>query len=444
MIRINQKIDHKININSKRKKHIVLTTFGSLGDVYPYIAIALELKARGHRAVIATSEIYRQNIEAENIEFYPIRPNGLPNADTEWQFFKLLQEYQRGIEYIICYVLIPHLRATYNDLMAATTKADLLLSHPLTLPVSLVAEKRNIPWISTALSPSSFMSAYSSDNQPTTPLATYEHGLNMVAKDVFLRHLRWNSRFWSGPVRQLRRELGLPPSYDPIHEGQYAPKLVLALFSRFFAAAQPDWPSQTRVSGFTFYDRIDRKAIYSELADFLAAGPPPIVFTLGSSAVSTPGNFYLEGAAAAKQLGYRAVLLMGKEAENIRNYLPEGVVAFDYAPHSEIFPAAAAIVHHGGVGTTGQALRSGRPMLVVPHGYEQPENAARVVNLGVGRTIDRSQYTASVVADELNMLLSQPSYTNRCLEVSRLVQTEDGVQTACNSIETYLQEGVRF
>jgi rhamnosyltransferase subunit B len=424
-------------------KRIVLTTFGSLGDLYPYIAIALELQTRGYEAVIATSESFRAKVESEGIKFYPVRPDSLPwQQDREWM--KLLMDSGRGIEYLINYLLMPHLRASYSDIMEATEGADLLVTHPLSFAGSLVAEKRGIPRVSSVLSPSSFQSVYESSGVSSS---AYERGMEWVTKDGYQRQMRWLTRFWSAPVRQLRRELGLPSSYDPLCEGQHSPDLVLALFSPVLGTPQPDWPPQTHQTGFAFYDSPKptrgkdkvSEGLSPQLMRFLEDGPAPIVFTLGSSAVLAPGNFYWEGAQAAHQLGYRSVLLMGAQADRVpSNLLPPGAIALNYAPHSLIFPHSAVIVHHGGVGTTGQALLSGRPMLIVPHSYEQPDNAARVVRLGVARQCDKENFNTSVVVRELEELLVKPSYAGNAIEVSHIVQKEDGTRKASDLIEVFL------
>jgi len=114
------------------------------------------------------------------------------------------------------------------------------------------------------------------------------------------------------------------------------------------------------------------------------------------------------------------------------------MAAFDYAPFSELFPRTAAIVHAGGIGTTGLAMRSGRPMLVVPHSHDQPDNAARVSRLGIARTIPPRRYTPTRVATELQKLLGEPAYTQRALEISGQIRQEDGVQTACDALDRFL------
>jgi UDP:flavonoid glycosyltransferase YjiC (YdhE family) len=155
------------------------------------------------------------------------------------------------------------------------------------------------------------------------------------------------------------------------------------------AKPQPDWAANTVITGFTFYDGSqDRTELTQELKQFLDAGEPPIVFTLGSAAVLDPGNFYQESIQAAKQLNRRAVLLIGKNTPP--KNLSEDILAVNYAPYSQIFPHACAIVHQGGIGTTAQALRAGRPTLVMPYSHDQPDNAARVNRLGTSRTIPRN------------------------------------------------------
>ncbi|MGB3514135.1 MAG: glycosyltransferase [Microcoleaceae cyanobacterium] len=429
-------------LKTTQSKHIVLTTFGSLGDLYPYIAIAQGLQSRGHRPSIATSERYRQQVEALDIEFYPVRPDSLPDFEGDWEFLSMMMSHGRSLEYIVCHLLMPHLRASYADLMAATAGADLLVTHPLTLTSSLVAEKIGIPWVSCILSPYSFLSAYDLQSylrSGNIPLSSYEKSQIAAMQDGIARHFQWQARFWTAPWRQLREELGLVQGCDPVFGGLQSPYLVLALFSQMLAAPQPDWPPQTLVTGFPFYRTQNSETLSAELMRFLDSGEPPITFTLGSSAVLVQGNFYMEAATALRELGYRAVLLMGKEARQVSpGLLPEGTIAVEYAPHSELFPRSAAIVHHGGIGTTGEAMLAGRPMLVVPDQFDRPDNAARVVRLGVGRQVSRDRYSAAVLAEELKQLLLDPVYEERATSVSRLLRGEDGVGVAADAIEALI------
>jgi rhamnosyltransferase subunit B len=179
----------------------------------------------------------------------------------------------------------------------------------------------------------------------------------------------------------------------------------------------PTWPPHTQVTGFVLYQ--GRRRLPPEVARFLEAGPAPLVFTLGSSAVSAAGPFYQESVEAVRRLGHRAVLLVGTDPQNHPpEPLPAGVLAVPYAPHGDLFPRALAIIHQGGIGTTGQTLRAGRPMLVVPYAFDQPDNAVRVMNLGVARTLLPKHYAA--------------------MRVVKQVRAEDGLQRACDALEAYL------
>ena len=171
------------------------------------------------------------------------------------------------------------------------------------------------------------------------------------------------------------------------------------------------------------------------MQEFLTAGEAPVVFSLGSAAVNTAGNFYTESAIAVEKLGCRAVFLVGDaKLEN----LPSNAIAVDYAPYSELFPYAKAVVHQGGIGTIAQALRAGVPMLVVPFSYDQPDNAARVVRLGVARTISRKKYHHELAVRELQTLLNNSQYKNKATKIAQTIRAENGTKIACNEIEAFL------
>ncbi|PSB31532.1 glycosyltransferase [Chlorogloea sp. CCALA 695] len=419
---------------------IVFATYGSLGDLHPYMAIAVELKQRGHSVAIATSEIYRDRVEAENLDFYPVRPD-LPAKNTEEAQVAIKQamDEQKGTEYVLRQLILPYLKDSYNDLVQALPGADLLITNPASVAGALIAEKTSINWISTVLAPISFLSAY---DPPVlgNNISRIELGLFSTPINKLLMYLGKLSIFsWSLPIQELRAELGLSPAKDPFFQDQHSPDLVLALFSQVFAQPQTDWYKKTSVTGFPFYDR-QATELSPELLEFIESGSPPIVFTLGSAAVNDAGSFYIESALAAKQLGCRAVLIIG---EDTRNQLPENllsadIVTFSYAPYSKIFPYASVIVHQGGVGTTAEALRSGRPMLVMPYSHDQPDNAARAERLGVARTIKRNKYQAIAVASELKQLLHEPKYAQQAALIGQQIRSEDGVKVACDRIEAYL------
>ncbi|HEU4795489.1 MAG TPA: nucleotide disphospho-sugar-binding domain-containing protein, partial [Pyrinomonadaceae bacterium] len=247
------------------------------------------------------------------------------------------------------------------------------------------------------------------------------------------------SSYKARAVVDFRDELGLENTGNPMFEGQHSPTLVLALFSRVFAQPQPDWPPQTEVTGFCFYDgRLDLP-MPVELGRFLNDGPPPIVFTLGSSAVWVAQDFFRESIEAAKRLGRRAVLLVGDE-RNRPEALPEGMIAVNYAPYQTLLPRALAMVHHGGVGTTSQGLLAGVPTLIVPFAFDQSDNAEHARRLGTSRTLYRNNYRASRVFKELRELVTRREYAQNATAVSKQLQQENGAGRAADLIEQVLDK----
>lgn len=420
-------------------KRVVFATWGSYGDLHPYMALARELQGRGHHCVIATSPIYREKVATAGLEFCPVRPD-LPPPDSELagEMIRELSHWLRGPEYLFRELLMPALQESYADTLSAVEGADLLVSHQVPLTAPLVAEKTGIKWISCVLFPIAFASAHDPPTPPQFPALRDVAAIHPVIAGALFGFGKWTTQFWVEPVQRLRSEIGLPPGPNPIFEGQHSPTLVLALFSKLLSGPQPDFPKNTLITGFPFYDRADVTPLAPELFDFLDAGEPPIVFTLGSALVWLATDFYHISIEAAQKLGKRALLLVGDKRNLPGEDLPRGVAAFDYAPHNLVMPRASIVVHQGGIGTTGQALRAGKPMLVVPHGQDQPDNARRCVQLGVGRTLNSAHYTVSGVTRELSELLRKPSYRDRATQVGREVVAENGTKTACHAIERVL------
>jgi rhamnosyltransferase subunit B len=411
---------------------IVITTIGSLGDLHPQIAIALELRQRGNDIVFATHQTYQAKIEALGFEFHRLRPD-LPGANQP-QVMEQMMDLKTGTEYIIRKWLMPNLRDTYDDLIDSAKDADFIVSGEIVYPTPMVAEKLGIRWATFTLQPAAFFSNYDPSVLPLFPFADRLPKLGITVNLAIKQLLIAVTNSWGKPIHQLRSELGLPTiNGNILIENKCSPYLVLALFSSVLAQPQSDWSKNTIVTGFTFYDR-DRNIVEltPELQEFLKTGEPPIVFTLGTAAVNAPGTFYQESIRAARQLNHRAVLLIGDNLPPAD--LAPDTISIDYVPYSQIFPYASAIVHQGGIGTTAQALRSGHPTLITPYANDQPDNAARVERLGTSRTIPRAQYTGARVARELQELLENPHYATKAAEVGRMIQTENGVKTACDAI----------
>jgi rhamnosyltransferase subunit B len=415
---------------------IVLAAAGSYGDLFPTVGLAIGLQHRGHEPIVATSPHYRDLVEGEHLRFHPVRPDLNP---FDASILARVMDARHGSRAVVCELVMPALRASYEDFAAIVSGADLVISHPITFAAPLAAERHGVPWLSTVLAPLSFFSRY--DFPAVPPLTGLTRAARIGPWTAFglLALMRAATRSWTAPVEALRRDLGLAPAGHPLFEGQFSPLGTLALFSNVMGRPQLDWPARTTVTGFVFYDRHGRLPI--ELARFLEAGDPPIVFTLGSTAVGAPGSeaFYAASVSAALALGRRAVLLVGPaEAERPRSPSPDTIITVEYAPHAELFPRAAVVVHHGGAGTTGQALRAGRPALIVPHAHDQPDNALRATRIGAARSVDARRYSARRATAELDRLLTASRYATAAAEVGRRVRAEDGVGTACQAIDAAL------
>ena len=396
------------------------------------LGLAIELRSRGHVPIIATSQVYRPLVEAEGIEFAPVRPDLDPN---DRDLLARVMDRNTGTDALF-EILMPGFRDSYEDLFAASEGADLLVSHPVTYAGPVVAEQRRMRWVSTILSPLSFFSSYDFPVVPPAPGLARLTSASPTLAGLVSRATHVMSRRWIRPVESLRRELGLPQGQHPIFEGQHSPMLVLAMFSRLLGSAQPDWPPNVVITGALRYDGGGESALSKDLCAFLESGEPPVIFTLGSAAVGAAGSFYEESMRAAVSLGRRAVLVIGRHEENRpRGKLPESVLVADYAPYSLLFPRAAAVVHQGGAGTTHQALAAGHPTIVVPFSHDQPDNAHRVEKLGISRTIYPQAYRAATVARELAALLDSPAIARRAKSAGEVVRSERGAPAACDAIE---------
>lgn len=416
-------------------KRIVFATFGSLGDLHPYVAVSRELARRGHRPLIATFEEFRENVEAAGVGFAPLRP-AMARFGDKTAIMERLVDPWRGPEFLVRGMFMPHLRETYEDLARACNGADLLVTHPLALAGPLLAQKEGLRWVSSGLSPMTMFSARDPSLFPAAAWMLWVRKLGVAPYRWIFSIPRAVVRRWEQPLRELRAELGLPVT-DVIAqlEGQFSPLLHLALFSSVLAAPQPDWPAATTVCGFPRYDGTPPDArTRDELEDFLASGEPPVVFGLGSSAVMVAGEFWRSAMAATEKLGRRAILLTGSPPENL-GAVPPAVKVFQYLPYSLVFPRALAVVHSGGIGTLAQALAAGRPQLIVPVAFDQPDNARRTAALGIARTLPFRRAGAETMSRELAALLDTPGCAARAAAVGEKVAREDGARATADTLE---------
>jgi UDP:flavonoid glycosyltransferase YjiC (YdhE family) len=417
---------------------VILCTAGSLGDLHPFLALGLALRARGIEAEIATSIEYGPKVEAEGLVFHRVGP-GVErlSADLGMDLAQMTQAVARSDRFLFERIMLPYLETWTREVEVVARGAAAVVGATFAAGAAMAAELAAVPYVSAALQPTVVFSAYDPPYLPRAPwLVPASSGPRLWLNEATLTLARASTAHWSGPLNRVRAALGLPTSdANLLFDGAARADLALGLYSPLLSPAQPDAPPGFIVTGYAAYDSEAGGAAVmpTELEAFLAAGEAPIVFTLGSAAVHIPGAFYAESVKAARAIGRRAVLLVGPQGDRSLADGPDAI-AVGYTPFSTVFPRAALIVHQGGVGTTQQALRAGRPQLVVPHLGDQFDNAARVVRLGCGRTLGRGRYRAGRVARSLDTLLTDRRGMETAVQVGATAAREDGATVAAERI----------
>ena len=422
-------------------RKIVLATIGSLGDLHPFIAIGLALQARGFAVLLAVPADHVAKVEAAGLTGVAIvggfdtlaKALGLPPEQAA-------RRIMADQTYLMDRILMPWLADSTTALDEAMDGAVALVASLFVFAAPIVAELRGVPLVNVLLQPMATFSAYAPPSTPDfrmmapAPAGRVGRAWNRAVYRVMRGVLRHRH---ARPVNAVRAAHGLPPSAQALLlETPAATALTLCCYSPLIAPSQPDLPATMRITGFAVFDsdtgapeRLD-----PALGAFLAAGPAPLVFTLGSFATFAPGDFYATAAAAAQALGLRAVLLTGNDAHAVST---EQVHVCRYAPHSLLFPRACAIIHHGGAGSTGQALRAGKPQLVVPHMGDQHDNARRIQRMGVGRTLSSRQFTTARARAAIAAILS-PSLESKAAQIGAQVSQENGADAAADQIASLL------
>jgi UDP:flavonoid glycosyltransferase YjiC (YdhE family) len=234
-------------------------------------------------------------------------------------------------------------------------------------------------------------------------------------------------------VNALRAEQGLLPARGVLGDWWLSPQRVIGLFPAWFGQPQPDWPAQVRLTGFPLYDGLGAEPVPDGLDEFLEEREPPVVFTPGTM-MRHPRPFFEAAADACRRLGRRGLLLT-RFRDQLPARLPRGVRHFDYAPLSQVLPRAAALVSHGGVGTISQALVAGVPQLVMPLGFDQFDNAARLGRLGVAATLLPRSFEGPAVAHQLARLLESPAAAGACRATAVRLRKDEWEEAACRAVE---------
>jgi UDP:flavonoid glycosyltransferase YjiC (YdhE family) len=408
--------------------HALLIPLGSHGDVHPFVGLGLALKARGHRVTVATNEHFAPLVERCGLAFEPV--------GTEEQYRQAIEDPDLWAP-IKSFRLVMSMHARMMEplwgiLERHHVSGETVVAAPVTCLAARVAEEvRGLALATVDLQPVALRSAI---EPPVLPFYPIVRRLPVWARRKFFDFLdvAVADPVIGPPVNAFRARFGLPPVRHLL-DWWHSPRSVLGLFPDWFAPPQPDWPPNVTLAGFPLFDEADHSVPDPEVEVFLAAGPPPVVFTAGSAMVHG-ADFFREGVEACRRLGRRGVLLARFDAQIPRG-LPDSVRHFHYVPFSRILPRAAALVHHGGIGTMAQALAAGIPQLVMPLAHDQPDNAARLERLGVGRTLPPRRFEAGRVAAALQGLLDDPAVGERARALAARTDGPSALERACAVLE---------
>ncbi|HTX65155.1 MAG TPA: nucleotide disphospho-sugar-binding domain-containing protein [Opitutaceae bacterium] len=413
-------------------RHFILTPVGSAGDVNPFLWIAHGLRARGQAVTLILTPPFDELARAA----------GLPvvTVGTLADYERLVRDPDLWHAGRAMNLILGHAgRATETQFEAIAAAADraghddvVLAGSLLALGARLAREKFGWPLATIHLQPSVFLSVHE-----TPVLRAHLEG--------FARLPRWLKRLCfalpnpldqaAGPaVRAACARAGVPPPRSLMREWMHSPDAVLGLFPAWFGPPQPDWPPRCRLAGFPLYDRGERPELAPEVERFLAAGPPPVLFTPGS-AMAHGHEFFAAALAACDRLGARAILATAHR-EQLPARLPATALAVDYAPFSRLLPRVAAVGHHGGIGTLSQALAAGVPQLVMPMAHDQPDNAQRLVRLGVAVRLYPRRFTAARVAAALDHLRRDAAVRAACTAAAERVRADRPAEVVFDTLET--------
>lgn len=408
-------------------KQFLLATVGSAGDVYPMLGLGAGLRRRGHSVTLVCAPIFEEDVRAAGLEFIPLGTT----ADIQ----AVLDEPDlwhpvRGLEVIARLAILKYMRPLYEILESCDPERTVVVASSLAFGARLAQEALGLPMATVHLQPSILMSAHDPAELGGVGIPDW---VPLGFRKGFLAGVERFTvdRIMAPDLNAFRAELGLGPVSKIFSSWMNSPELVLGFFPPWFAEPQPDWPAKMRLTGF-----IEHQAggeLPAEVAAFLDAGDPPVVFTAGSANVH--GGDYFEAAVKAADLQGRRAVLLTRYPEQLPTVLPETVLHVEWAPMAALLRRSALLVHHGGIGTMAQALAAGIPQLVTPMAHDQFDNANRVVRMGVGDRVDPRRFTPGRAAQVLDRLLKDEEVFAKAKECSEKVDFETALEDACKLLE---------
>ncbi len=418
--------------------HITLLTVGTRGDVQPYVALGLGLKEAGHDVRVATHEVFKELILGNGLEFAPLTVDiqavmGGPDGQR-W-----LESGRNQIRFVLRMIRLafPTLQQMLDDSWVACQGTQAILYSTFAIAGYSIAEALGIPSIAAPL-------------QPLTRTRTFPIMMSLPQRFNLGRTFNWLSyligeQFLWQPFRKAinrwrRERLSLPPipfrgPFEYLYRERYP---WIYGFSPSVIPRPVDWPDWIHVSGYWFLGLQEDWSPPARVLDFLAAGPPPVCIGFGSMIDRDQVELMNMAVQALDQARRRGILLTGWGGMD-EMALSQDVLVLESIPHEWLFPRMAAVVHHGGAGTTAAALRSGAPSIVTPFFADQPFWGQVVERLGVGPApIMRRELTTKRLAEAIRMATSDEGVKARAKALGERIQSEKGVIRAVQIVESYL------
>ncbi|WP_443750087.1 glycosyltransferase [Asticcacaulis solisilvae] len=404
-----------------KKAEIILCTMGTRGDVLPFLALSAELNRRGYDTTLLANDNWEGLARQAGVRFEAIAPTDASQSGRDDKAFFVQST-------------LPAFRKSYDVVAgrAAQNPNLLLVYRSNMLGMESAAEKYGLAHVKVALQPSSIRSVM----RPPWPMARLAQGpLSGRPGRVFIawvyRFMEWRRGYYR--LRNaFRASLGLPP-HRIGRMGAQTEDLTLVLAPHWFAMPAEDWPRNSHCTGFLFHeDKVEDPAI----ASFIARHGAPLVFTPGTG-VSDVAGFFAKAVEVCKASALPGIFLSAQPFD--ASHAPVPILKADFADLATLLARARLIVHHGGIGTTAQALRAGIPQIIVPDRFDQPDNAMRVARLGLGAAVLRDDKPPGLWADLIRLLTSDAGVARRLKKVASAVTGENAVEKGCDLIESVLR-----
>jgi UDP:flavonoid glycosyltransferase YjiC (YdhE family) len=408
---------------------IILVSFGSAGDINPYIALGTKLRLKGHHVKFITNGFFKNAIVKNGIEFHQV---GTFEDYNELSTSSELFHSKKAFEFVVKNIIHKYMRDYYYAITHLVTKNSIIVSQSISPGPRLIHEKLSVPLISLNLQP---FTLWSYIKPPVFPGFRVPEYLPLSFKKKLLVAVeeKYIDKKFGPEINQFLSELHLPHARNFFSKWLYSPQMVIGAFPEWFAQPQADWPENTHLTGFIALD--EPMELPADVKAFLENGSPPLVFTFGS-AMQYALAYFQTAAEVVKELGLRAIFITSFP-EKLCNKLPNNILVCSYLTYPLLFPYIDAVIHHGGIGTIAHAIAAGKPQLCVPFAHDQPDNAFRVEKMGLGFRISPNNFNKKCLIERLQTLKKTDRINANCLKYSRMVNFDESIEKLVNTIESF-------